>query len=435
MLATRLLRFARRRLERLRPPPRETGPAREPLRRAVLESRALLERILMENIVPFWYPRCLDEELGGYRLHHDWRGTFKGPANKRTVNHARTLWFFARLARSGRRTEEALSAARHGYAFLSSRLWDQRNGGFYWEVDPAGDRPTVDHKLIFAQNDALYALSEYAMVTGDASAARLASATFEEMEKHFRDPVHGGYWERLTADWQPGNFPPALTRSPAGIKTMNAHLHSLEAVTRYFEATGSATARERMMELLRIETQAIFRPASGSCSDAHRADWTPLLDPEHARVSYGHDLENLMLVIATCRAAAIPPGTYLDFFRAVCLSAMRWGYDRRGGGFYKEGPLGKPADDRSKSWWVQAEALPATLEMFRLTEDTVYARCYLGTLDWIITHQVDWDHGDWHPEPVRRGQVPGDKAGDWKDPYHNGRAMLHCLELLDGMAP
>ena len=48
----------------------------------------------------------------------------------------------------------------------------------------------------------------------------------------------------------------------------------------------------------------------------------------------------------------------------------------------------------------------------------------------IMKHQVDWEYGDWHARVSATGKPSGDKAGVWKSPYHNGRAMLQCLRLL-----
>lgn len=429
MLADKLRREAGRAWQRLLPAPRETGPAAAGLRAKVAETGAVLERMLEQNLVAFWYPRCLDEQYGGYRFHHDVAGRYKGPANKGVIAQARTLWFFARLARSGRNGENALAAAGHGFRFLAERLWDPRHGGFFWEVDPTGARPTVRDKYFFAQSFALYALSEYALATGDGTALRLAGDTFELLDRELRDPAHGGYWDRLREDWTPGDLPPTLTRSSQGVKTMNVQLHALEAVTTYLEASHSLLARERLEELLRIETERVFRPVWGACTDAHTADWTPLLDRANARMSYGHDLENISLVLSACAVLDLPAETHLPLFRTLFGSALRWGFDRRHGGFYKEGPLGRPADDRSKSWWVQAEALAAALEMFRLSGDGLYANCYLKTLGWILSRHVDWEYGEWHATPPRRGTPAEDKAGPWKEPYHTGRTLIRCLEL------
>ena len=74
-------------------PPVCYRPAPEEL----LRSRQQLERILAENLLPFWSFQVIDGEEGGYRLNHNLLGQWQGPANKGLVSQARTVWFFSRL--------------------------------------------------------------------------------------------------------------------------------------------------------------------------------------------------------------------------------------------------------------------------------------------------------------------------------------------------
>ena len=59
--------------------------------------------------------------------------------------------------------------------------------------------------------------------------------------------------------------------------------------------------------------------------------------------------------------------------------------------------------------------------------------CFSQTLDWVVEHHVDWEHGEWHRDLLENGMVSGDKANIWKGPYHNGRAMMICLDLLSSL--
>jgi mannose/cellobiose epimerase-like protein (N-acyl-D-glucosamine 2-epimerase family) len=43
---------------------------------------------------------------------------------------------------------------------------------------------------------------------------------------------------------------------------------------------------------------------------------------------------------------------------------------------------------------------------------------------------VDWRHGAWYERVHPNGRITGEKAGLWKTPYHNGRAMMICSQLL-----
>lgn len=50
-----------------------------------------LEKILLGNIIPFWYPKTMDVEYGGFLINHDENGTYKGPSDKYLVTQAREV--------------------------------------------------------------------------------------------------------------------------------------------------------------------------------------------------------------------------------------------------------------------------------------------------------------------------------------------------------
>jgi mannose/cellobiose epimerase-like protein (N-acyl-D-glucosamine 2-epimerase family) len=402
-----------------------------PTQETLLQSKQQLERILSENILPFWYPQVIDWEDGGYRLNHDLHGQWKGRANKHLVSQARTVWFFSRLAKSPYGMNEHLDAARHGYVFLRDRLWDQNCGGFYWEVDSSGQTAVKPDKHLYGQAFGLYALSEYATASGDPTATALAQELFRLWEIYAHDSQHGGYQEFFQHDWSAGagDCLSYMNTAPT-MKLMNTHLHLLEALTAFYLMTQDSLVKERLSELILVHSNSVVRKIVGSCTDKHQRDWIPLQGPAYDRVSYGHDLENISLLVEACEATRLSNSLLLDLYRTLFHSALRYGFDRKAGGFYDSGPFHAPADRQEKVWWVQAEGLVCALQMYRLTSEELYWRCFCQTLDWIAQRQADWEHGDWYERVAQNGKPLGDKAGAWKAPYHNGRAIIQSLELL-----
>mgnify|MGYP006277833639 CR=1 FL=1 len=400
------------------PSARETGP--------------LLRTILRENIVPFWSARAPDSSGRGYRLHHDHEGVWKGPGPRSVVGQSRTLWSFARLAEAGLEPGRSRASARIGFRFLRDRMWDAEHGGFFWAVDHRGDRPADTDKLLYGQAFAIYGLSRYAQVADDPSALRLARRTFELLEDRLRDGRHGGYHDVAARDWSTRRRPAGdRRRAITGRKTMNSHLHLMEALSGYCSVAGDPVARDRLGELVLVLAGAVVRREVVACTELFEPDWTPVRGPAADRVSYGHDVENVALLMDACRVLGRPDAPLLELYRALFANALRHGYDRRRGGFYAGGPLGRPADRREKVWWVQAEGLAAALRMFLCTGDPVYQDCYLGILRWLVRHQIDWERGSWHATVTARGRPEGDKASGWKTPYHSVGAVLTCLELLE----
>jgi mannobiose 2-epimerase len=392
---------------------------------------AKLERILNANILPFWYPGCLDREDGGYKLNHDPQGKWLGPAPKALVTQARTVWFFSRLAASPYGKPAYVDAARHGFEFLRDRMWDQKNGGLYWLVDSPGTKALDPDKHLYGQAFALYALSEYYAASRDSEALQLAHRLFELVDLHAHDAVYGGYHESFSRDWTPiDDAKPSQIGTPNDTKSMNTHLHLMEAVARYYEVSREPLVRERLRELIMILSNAVLRKQVGVCTDQHHRNWLPLLGPEKSIVSYGHNIENIWLLMQATGSASVSDGPLLDLYVTLFGYALDYGYDREQGGFFYTGGFGTPAGDRRKSWWVQAEGLVSALRMYRRTGDPIYRTVFEQTLDWIVKHQVDWKHGEWFSWIGTDGRPSGMKADPWKGPYHDGRAVLECLRLL-----
>jgi mannobiose 2-epimerase len=403
----------------------ETAP---PLRRHL----PALERNLRESIIGFWYPRSIDREHGGYRVAFGPAGEARPGAPKMIVTQARMLWLSCRLQRAGYEPAQMRLAADHGLAFLTQRMWDQQHGGFFWEVDEMGRRVTRSHKHLYGQAFGLYALSECALATQRTEARQYANRLFALLEEKAHDSRYGGYVEFFAPDWSaasPGE-PSYLGAPEPDLKLMNTHLHLMEALTAYYRLTHTPLARDRLAELVTIESNAVVRKTAGASTDQHRRDWTPRLTPDAARASFGHDLENIWLLVDALDALGQSPYPLLDLFRTHFAYAKRWGYDAAEGGFFYTGPLGAPADDRRKEWWVQAEALVSALTMYHLTGEPQYADVFEQTWRWVNERQTDWQHGEWYQTVGPDGTAAGDKGHAWKAGYHNGRAMLECLRLL-----
>src|ERR1700694_3653584 len=53
------------------------------------KTHALLELLLLRNLLPFWERRSIDMRDGGYRLNHDARGRYCGPVEKSLIPQTR----------------------------------------------------------------------------------------------------------------------------------------------------------------------------------------------------------------------------------------------------------------------------------------------------------------------------------------------------------
>lgn len=392
-----------------------------------------LERNLRDNVVPFWFPRVVDQEHGGYLVHMGPTGEMLPGGTKMIVTQARTLWLASRLMRSDYAVPGLRDAADAGFRFLRDRMWDREHGGFFWAVDRTATKVLTPEKHLYGQAFALYALSEYYLASGNAEAWELTNRLFDLIETRAYDREYGGYREVFPPDW---SEPTANFKSPMGappdMKLMNTHMHLMEAFTTYVRAGASLRARERLAELVAIEALAVIRrnQTGVAGTDRHYRDWQPVLEPT-PRVSYGHDVENVWLIADALRALDQPTGPYHDLFRGLFENAIRYGWDEANGGFFDTGLPDQPADRLTKIWWVQAEALVGAITMFELTGDPKYADIFAKTWRFVDTVQTDWTHGEWHEAILPTGQPRGsNKATPWKAGYHNGRALLESIERI-----
>ncbi|MEN6334099.1 MAG: AGE family epimerase/isomerase, partial [Phycisphaerales bacterium] len=278
-----------------------------------------------------------------------------------------------------------------------------------------------------------YAVSEYALASGNSDALDFANRIFALLEEKSHDKIHGGYVEYFNPDWTPiTSEASSYMGTPGNLKLMNTHLHLLEAMTTYYRASGLPLARERLLELIDIESNTVVRKTLGACTDKYDQDWTVRLDGDYARVSYGHDIENVWLLMDACDAAGVSTWPFMDLYDTLFKYSIQYGQDGRNGGFYYTGKFRMPADDRSKSWWVQAETLVSSLRMYRQTNDPRYLAIFESTFKFIEDNFVDWEVGEWRSTVTAQGVAQGDKANPWKAGYHNGRSMIECLEILKG---
>ena len=390
-----------------------------------------VEKILTQNIAPFWHNKSLDRDNGGYIINFGLHGEPMGPGTKMIVTQARMVWLFSRMARAGYKRQEYLDAADLGYRFLKEKMWDPNNGGFFWEVDVTGNQKLKADKHLYGQSFGLYAISEYYLATQKKEALDFAIRVFNLLEDKAHDKTYGGYVESFLRDWTPAPAnAPSYMGEPSGLKLMNTHLHMMEAMTTFYRASKLPVARERLVELIFIQSNTVVRKDLGACTDKYERDWTPRLDGNYARVSYGHDIENVWLLMDACDAAGISNYPFMDLYKTLSEYSLKYGYDEGKGGFYYTGGFNQQAGDRNKSWWVQAEALVSALRMYRSTNAPKYRQVFEKTFDFVEKNLVDWDNGEWYSNISPSGQAQGPKAEPWKAGYHNGRAMIECLEVL-----
>jgi mannobiose 2-epimerase len=414
-------------------PPAVRAADEPPAREVLLEQARRCRHILKSSLVDFYLPAAVDRANGGY--FESLRDGKLAPSGEKFLTmQGRQLWFFSTLAREGIERDAAREAAKVGFECLEKRMRDRRQGGYFAKVTDAGE-PKDSRKHVYLNAFALYGLVAYHRATGEREALTAAKDLFGVLEEKAHDRTHGGYVEFFSDDWKPITDAKASNYVGApGTKTYNTHLHVLEALAELYRVWPDPLVRERLAETLVINTNTVRHPDFFCNLDGWRPDWHRIETPTNLRASYGHDVECAWLVLDAARALGQSPALHRGWAEGLCGYSLKFGYDDKHGGFFYTGPLGKPADDTKKEWWVQAEALVSMLEMYRLTGKREYYATFSQTLDFVEKHQVARE-GSWWATRAADGSPKGNqRSSPWQGAYHNGRAMLLCARMLEEMA-
>jgi mannobiose 2-epimerase len=269
----------------------------------------------------------------------------------------------------------------------------------------------------------------------------LAQEAFRWLDGHAHDAKHGGYFEALRRDGTPIMTPPAnpdgtpghptdRIGTAYGLKSMNTHIHLLEAFTALHHVWPDPLVRDRLLEVFTIVRDRLPQDP-GYLAMFLKPDWTPV--PGHA--SYGHDVQTVFLLAEAAAALGRPDDEATwALARRIWDNTLRHGYDAEHGGIFYEGIPGKPAEQRQKNWWTASEALQSLLLMHeRFGErDPRYWSAFTQTWAFAVRHQIDAKFGGWHGEVSPDGSkvLSADKGDNWKEPYHTGRALLNCADML-----
>ncbi|HPA17158.1 MAG TPA: AGE family epimerase/isomerase [Verrucomicrobiae bacterium] len=403
-----------------------------------------MEAHLRQGVLRFWFPRCVDREHGGFRPNFLDDGSPGTENDKTIVFQSRMTWVAAQVAlRCPDLAEEFRPYAEHGVGFLAEKMWDKEFGGPFWQLDPTGHLRPGDpgDKHLYGVAFCIYAAAAARQAIGSERAMDLARSTFRWLDQHARDSDHGGYHETLARSGTPILSRPPNAKSemgilgaPYGFKSMNAHIHLLEALTALHGVWPDPVVTARLNEVFEIVRDRIAVPP-GALHLFFAPDWRPVPGLD----SYGHDVETAYLLIEAHHALKREDGAKtLAIARSLVDNPLRHGWDHALGGFYDSGsPFGQNRS-KDKIWWTQAEGLNALLLMHEHfgNETPKYYEAFLQQWAFIWNYQIDHTSGEWFQTVSPQGEPEHDrpKGSYWKAAYHNGRALLNVVETLRTMA-
>ena len=389
----------------------------------LLASKALASQVkkeLTENILPYWMNKMCSPD-GGLYGQIDGNEVLRPEAPVGNIMTARVLWTFASAYRIFG-NQEYLDMALRAKKLLLEKFVDPEFGGTYWSINADGT-PLDTKKQIYAIAFSIYGLSELNRATGDAEALEYAIKLFHSIEDHSFDTEKDGYFEAFTRTWEKIEDMRLSDKDANESKTMNTHLHILEAYACLYRVWKDELLQKRLRGLIEVFEQKIT-DGNGHLKLFFNDDWHCGYDI----FSYGHDIEASWLI----HEAALVLGDEevlkrMDTLVPHIAKAALEGFNEDGSLIYE-----KSGDhiDGDLHWWVQAENIVGCFNLWEHFGSAEGLESALKCWDYIKANLIDNECGEWYWSIKADGSInrEEDKAGFWKCPYHNGRM---CMEIVE----
>ncbi len=379
----------------------------------------------LQNILEYWQKNTIDATHGGFYGRIDNNNTIYKEAPKGAVLNSRILWSFS-AAFNLARNPEYLQTAQRAFNYLRDHFIDKEFGGVYWTVDFEGN-PLDTKKQIYALAFAVYGLSEFYISNKNEQAKELAIQLYNDILEHSYDTKNGGYIEALSRDWKETGDLRLSKKDANEKKSMNTHLHLLEAFANLYRIWTNEKLEERITELVFIFLNHIIDRETHHLVLFFDEKW----NRKSEIVSYGHDIEAAWLLQEATEQ--IKNASLLEQVKNESVqlaTATTDGLDKDGGLWY-EFNIEKDDLVKEKHWWPQAEAMVGFFNAWQITNDENFLQRSLKSWEFIRNHICDKKNGEWFWGIKKDGSVMDeDKTGIWKCPYHNSRA---CIELIKRM--
>jgi cellobiose epimerase len=397
--------------------------------KSIVEQAELLKLIafarseFLNDILPFWVEHAPDFKHGGFigRIGMDNKPDFQ--AEKGLVLNARILWTFSAAARMFE-VPDCNKLAGEAYDYLCRQFADPEYGGYYWLLDARGN-PSGTKKQVYAQAFVIYAFSEYFLLTGNQEVLDRAISLYQLIEKTSFDKEKNGYLEAFSREWGPLGDLRLSTLDMNEKKTMNTHLHVIEAYTNLYRVWKDPGLKERITNLLHVFEKYIIDKNDFHFRLFFDEDW----QSKSGTISYGHDIEGSWLLQEAGEVTG--DEELVGKFKKL---AVKMAYGTLPaitslGGLCHETEREHPDNKGELEWWAQAEGVVGFFNAWQSSGNIEFLNHASRLADFIMNYFVDVHGGEWYYRLSSQGEpiMSYDKTGMWKCPYHNSRM---CFELI-----
>lgn len=387
---------------------------------ALNELKSFYRDQLLKDTLPFWFPRSIDREHGGFLLMRDADGSLIDD-DKAVWIQGRATWLLATLYNTVEQRDEWLEGARLGYEFLNRHCFDS-DGQMFFHVTRDG-QPLRKRRYFFSETFYVIAAAAYAKASGDEEAAANARRVFG-----------------ICIDYASGKrVLPAKFADTRPAKGIGVPMIMINTAQQLRDTIGDERCDEWIDRWIQEIERDFVKDDLRCVMEQVAPDGSVINHIDGRTLTPGHAIEGAWFIMQEARYRNNDANLLALGCRMLDYMWER-GWDKEYGGlFYFRDVYHKPVQEYwqdMKFWWPHNETIIATLMAYLMTGQEKYAQWHKLVHDYAYGHFHDARHGEWYGYLHRDGTLAQPAKGNlFKGPFHLPRQEWFCYSLLNELLP
>jgi len=383
---------------------------------ALIQLHAFYKNQLLNDTIPFWFPRSIDEIHGGYLLMRDQNGSLIDD-DKAVWIQGRAAWTLSTLYNTFEQKQEWLVGAKSGIDFLNNHCFDS-DGQMFFHVNREG-KPIRKRRYFFSETFATIANAAYAKASGDPKAKEKAQYLFGKCIEY-----------AITPGLLPPKFFPTRPTKSIGIPMI-----MINTAQQIRENIGDERCDKWITKWIE-EIETYFVKDDIRCVMEQVAPDGSIIDHIDGRtLNPGHAIEGAWFILHEAKYRNNDP-KLIELGCKMLDYMWERGWDKEHGGImYFKDVYDKPVQEYwqdMKFWWPHNEVIISTLLAYLMTGNEKYAKWHKMVHEYAYAHFHDKKNGEWYGYLHRDGTIAQTAKGNlYKGPFHLPRQEWYCVQILE----
>jgi len=377
--------------------------------------RYLVEKQLLENVVPFWIDHGVSEKDGAINTCIRDDGHFVS-GDRYILSQCRALWTFSALYNRVDKQAQFLAIAQGIFRYLASHGRDE-DGNWVYRLD--ADAKVVEGAIsVLPAGFAIYGLAEYFAATGDEAAMHLAIETYDNVKTNVL---------AFSGEKQLHPLPDSNLVAHSVFMLYGLAILDLALVTKDDRLIEKAQQIGELIwsRFVNPKNELLYEYISTSGKNAG--------EPLNHIIIPGHAIESMWFLIHLFKNTG-----QNDKIASVisCIKLhLELGWDEEYGGLFlaidDRGQTPEWSNWDSKPWWIVTEVLYALVLCFQESNETWCIEWFQKVQRFAYAKYPDRKHGEWIQKLDRFGNQTNSTIGlPVKDPFHLPRSLILTLDIL-----